>query len=81
MEILFSLIALIICWVWIEIIIFFSSILDKKKNIKSYLSINKFRWILRLIILVLFFLIILYMYFFQTEELKKTIILCLGLIK
>lgn len=81
MAIIFSTLAVLMCWIWIELFIFMSYIFNKRDYNYSYLSINKFKWILRFIILSLFSFTIIYMYFFQTEELKKTISLCLGIIK
>ena len=56
MEITISLIALILCWIWIESIVVLSTINNKKIKKNNNLSLNKFRWILRLIIILLFFL-------------------------
>ncbi len=80
MEFILSSIALILGWLFIGfVIIFFFLLYAENKN--TYLSVNKFKWISRLCILLLFLLVIFYMYYFQTEELKKTIKLCIGLIK
>lgn len=81
MPIIFATLAVILCWIWIEIFIFISFVFNKKGYNKSFLSVKKFKWILRSLILILFFLVIMYMYFFQTEELKKTISLCIGIIR
>ena len=81
MEIILSLIAVILCWLFVELFVLLYFLLnpDIKKN--NYISLNKFKWIYRLSILILFLMVIFYMYYFQTEELKKTIKLCIGLIK
>ena len=59
MEITISLIALILCWIWIESIVILSTINNKKIKRNNNLSLNKFRWILRLVIILLFFLVFL----------------------
>jgi len=81
MEIILSSIAVILCWLFIEFFILFFFLFNPDSKNNNYLSLSKFKWIFRLSLLTLFLLIIFYMYYFQTEELKKTIILCIGLIK
>ena len=80
MEYALSLIALILCWIFIELFMILNLIFNKRIIKSNYLSINKFKWIIRFTILILFLLIVIYMYFFQTEDLKKTISLCISLI-
>ncbi len=80
MEITISLIALILCWIWIESIVVLSTIRNKKIKKNNNLSLNKFRWILRLIILLLFFLVIIYMFYFENEKLRNSISFCLNVI-
>ena len=81
MPIIFATLAVILCWIWIEIFIFMSFVFNKKSYNKSFLSVKKFKWILRFLVSILFFLVMIYMYFFQTEEFKKTISLCIGIIR
>ena len=79
MELALSFIAIILSWLWIEI--FLLLFVKIKKNNDNLLSFKKFRWLLRAVIIILFLLILIYMYVFETEELKKTISLCIGIIK
>ena len=80
MEITISLIALILCWIWIESIVVLSTINNNKIKKNNNLSLNKFRWILRLIIILLFFLAIIYMFYFENEKLRNSISFCLNVI-
>lgn len=80
MEITISLIALILCWIWIESIVVLSTINNKKVKKNNNLSLNKFRWILRLVIILLFFLVIIYMFYFENEKLRNSISFCLNVI-
>ena len=80
MEIAISLIALILCWLWIESIIILSTINNKKVENYNNLSLNKFRWILRSIIIILFLLVIIYMFYFENEKLRNSISFCLNII-
>ncbi len=80
MEIIISLIALILCWIWIESIVILSTINNKKVKRHNNLSLNKFRWILRIIIILLFFLVIIYMFYFENEKLRNSISFCLNII-
>ena len=80
MEITISLIALILCWIWIESIVVLSTINNKKIKKYNNLSLNKFRWILRLVIILLFFLVIIYMFYFENEKLRNSISFCLNVI-
>ena len=80
MEITISLIALILCWIWIESIVVLSTINNKKIKKNNNLSLNKFRWILRLVIILLFFLVIIYMFYFENEKLRNSISFCLNVL-
>ena len=80
MEITISLIALILCWIWIESIVVLSTINNKKIKNNNNLSLSKFRWILRLTIILLFFLVIIYMFYFENEKLRNSISFCLNII-
>ena len=81
MAIIIAAIALLLCWIWIEITLFFT-----KKNTKELSNINritykKFIWILRILIVVLFFGMTIYMYFFENIKFQNAIQYCLGIIK
>ena len=80
MEITISLIALILCWIWIESIVVLSTINNKEIKKNNNLSLNKFRWILRLVIILLFLLVIVYMFYFENEKLRNSISFCLNVI-
>ena len=80
MEITISLIALILCWIWIESIVILSTINNKKVKRHKNLSLNKYRWNLRIIIILLFFLVIIYMFYFENEKLRNSISFCLNVI-
>ena len=81
MTIIIATIAFLLCWIWIEITLFFTN-----KNAKELININgisykKFIWILRILIITLFFSITIYMYFFENIRLQKAIEYCLGIIR
>ena len=80
MEITISIIALILCWIWIESIVVLSTINNKEIKKNNNLSLNKFRWILRLVIILLFLLVIVYMFYFENEKLRNSISFCLNVI-
>ena len=71
----FDLIILIIVFLGLQAW-WISPIIKKNNN----LSLNKFRWILRLIIILLFFLVIIYMFYFENEKLRNSISFCLNVI-
>ena len=81
MAIIIATIAFLLCWVWIEITLFFinkdSNELAKIKGI----SYKQFIWILRILIITLFFGVTSYMYFFENIRLQKAIEYCLGIIR
>ena len=81
MAIIIATIALLLCWTWIEITLFFinkdSNQLAKTRGI----SYKQFVWILRILIFALFFGLIIYMYFFENIKFQKAIEYCLGIIK
>ncbi len=81
MAIIIATIAFLLCWVWIEITLFFinknSNELAKTKGI----SYKQFIWILRILIITLFFGVTNYMYFFEKIRLQKAIEFCLGIIR
>ena len=81
MAIIFVTIAFLLCWLWLEISLFFfkknSSELDNTEGI----SYKKFVWILRIFIIVLFIGLVIYMNFFDNIRLQEAIKYCLGIIK
>ena len=81
MAIIIATIALALCWLWIEITLYFTSKNTREKNTVKKISYKKFIWILRILIFVLFFGLIIYMYFFENIKFQKAIEYCLGIIK
>ena len=81
MAIIIATIAFLLCWIWIEITLYFTSKNTKEKNTIKRISYKKFVRILRVIIIILFFSVTIYMYFFQNISLQKAIEYCLGIIK
>ena len=81
MAIIIATIAFLLCWMWIEITLFFTNKNTSELGNRKGISYKKFIWILRIIIIVLFFSIASYMYFFQNINLQKAIEYCLGIIK
>ena len=81
MAIIIATIALLLCWIWIEITLYFTNKNARKKSAVKGISYKKFIWILRILIIILFFSIASYMYFFQNISLQKAIEYCLGIIK
>ena len=81
MAIIFATISFLLCWLWLEISLFFfkknSSELDNTEGI----SYKKFVWILRIFIIVLFIGLVIYMNFFENIKLQEVIKYCLGIIK
>ena len=55
MEIFISLLAIILCWVWIECFLIFSYKVNIRYFDDSYLSLSKFKWIIRVTIITLTF--------------------------
>ena len=81
MAIIIAAIALLLCWIWIEITLFFTNKNAKELSNINRISYKKFIWILRILIIVLFFGAIIYMYFFEKIKLQKAIEYCLGIIR
>ena len=81
MAIIIATIALLLCWIWIEITLYFTSKDTKEKNTIKRISYKKFIWILRILIVVLFFGAAIYMYFFENIKFQNAIQYCLGIIK
>ena len=81
MAIIIAAIALLLCWIWIEITLYFTNEnAEKLDNLKG-ISYKKFIWILRILIVVLFFGAAIYMYFFENIKFQNAIEYCLGIIK
>lgn len=81
MAIIIATIALALCWAWIEITLYFTNKNTSEEiDIKS-ISYKKFAWVLRILIISLFFGVTSYMYFFENIRLQKAIEYCLGIIR
>ena len=81
MAIIIAIIAFLLCWIWIEITLYFTNKNTREKSKAKQISYKKFIWILRILIFVLFFGAIIYMYFFENIKFQKAIEYCLGIIK
>ena len=81
MAIIIATIAFLLCWIWIEITLYFTNKNAREKSKAKRISYKKFIWILRIFIFVLFFGLIIYMYFFENIKFQKAIEYCLGIIK
>ena len=81
MAIIIATIAFLLCWIWIEITLYFTNKNFREKITVKRISYKKFIWILRILIFVLFFGAIIYMYFFENIKFQKAIEYCLGIIK
>ena len=81
MAIIIATIALILCWVWIEISLYFTNKNTSEESAVKDISYKKFTWVLRILIISLFFGVTIYMYFFENIRLQKTIEYCLGIIR
>jgi len=81
MAIIIATIALALCWAWIEITLYFTNKNSKDENTVKGISYKKFIWILRILIISLFFGVTIYMYFFENIKLQKAIEYCLGIIR
>ena len=81
MAIIIATIALLLCWAWIEITLYFTNKNAREKSTVKRISYKKFIWILRILIIVLFFGAIIYMYFFENIKFQNAIQYCLGIIK
>ena len=80
MEIFISLLAIILCWVWIECFLIFSYKVNIGYFDDSYLSLSKFKWNIRVTIITLTFLMSIYMFLFQPNEINQVISMCFNLI-
>ena len=81
MAIIIATIALALCWAWIEITLYFTNKNAREKSVVKRISYKKFIWILRILIITLFFGVTSYMYFFENIRLQKAIEYCLGIIR
>ena len=81
MAIIIAIIAFLLCWIWIEITLYFTNKNTREKSTAKRISYKKFIWILRILIIVLFFGAIIYMYFFENNKFQNAVQYCLGIIK
>ena len=81
MAIIIATIALALCWAWIEITLYFTNKNVSEERAVKGISYKKFIWILRILIISLFFGVTSYMYFFENIRLQKAIEYCLGIIR
>ncbi len=81
MAIIITTIALLLCWAWIEITLYFTNKNARQKSSVKGISYKKFIWILRILIITLFFGVTSYMYFFENIRLQNAIEYCLGIIR
>ena len=81
MAIIIATIALVLCWVWIEITLYFTNKNARENSTVKRISYKKFIWLLRTIIVSLFVMTATYMYFFENIRLQKAIEYCLGIIR
>ena len=81
MAIIIATIALALCWAWIEITLYFTNKKASEESAVKRISYKKFIWILRILIISLFFGVTSYMYFFENIRLQKAIEYCLGIIR
>ena len=81
MAIIIATIALALCWVWIEITLYLTNKNAIEESAVKGIAYKKFIWVLRILIISLFFGVISYMYFFENIRLQKAIEYCLGIIR
>ena len=81
MAIIIATIALALCWVWIEITLYFINKNSTEESSVKGISYKRFTWVLRILIISLFFGVTSYMYFFENIRLQKAIEYCLGIIR
>ena len=81
MAIIYVFFAIFFCWMWIEMFIFFGLKYNKINHNLNQLSVNKFKWFLRLVIIFLSTLRVFYMHLFENEVFQKTIRLCLNVLR
>jgi len=81
MAIIIATIALVLCWAWIEITLYFTNKNASEESDVKSISYKKFAWVLRILIISLFIGVTSYMYFFENIRLQKAIEYCLGIIR
>ena len=81
MAIIIAAIAILLCWIWIEITLFLTNANSKESVNTKRVSYTKFIRVLRIIIISLFAIVTFYMYFFENIRLQKAIEYCLGIIR
>ena len=81
MAIIFATIAFLLCWIWIEITLYFTNKNAIEAIAVKGISYKKFIWILRILIISLFIGVTSYMYFFENIGLQKPIEYSLGIIR
>ena len=81
MAIIIATIALVLCWAWIEITLYFTNKNASEESAVKGISYKKFIWVLRILIISLFFGVTSYMYFFENIGLQEAIEYCLGIIR
>ena len=81
MAIIIATIAFLLCWIWIEITLYFTNKNVSEESTVKGIPYKKFIWILRILIISLFFCVTSYMYFFENIRLQKAIEYCLGIIR
>ncbi len=81
MAFIIATIALLLCWAWIEITLYFTNKNGREKSTAKRISYKKFIWVLRTIIVSLFVMATTYMYFIENIRFQKAIEYCLGIIR
>ena len=81
MAIIIAAIAILLCWIWIEITLFLTNANSKESVNTKRVSYTKFIRVLRIIIISLFAIVTFCMYFFENIRLQKAIEYCLGIIR
>ena len=81
MAIIIATIALLLCWAWIEITLYFTNKSAREESAVKGISYKKFIWILRILIIILFCGVTSYMYFFENIRFQKAIEYCFGIIR
>lgn len=81
MAIIIATIAVLLCWSWIEITLFLTNKNANKLVNTEGISYKKFIWIFRILIIVLFIGVTIYMFFFENIRLQEVIEYCFGIIK
>ena len=80
MAIIIATIALALCWAWIEITLYFTNKNVSEERAVKGISYKKFIWILRILIISLFFGVTIYMYSFENDKFLQAVKYCLGIV-